>query len=169
MADEVKKEKEKENNHKGLIATIATALISAYVAITIAKVNAQSEFKKASLGYERIAESINKLEDHAKKQDEFDANLQGQLQALNSILQFAFASQSGKKYIVTPPPDIKTYGEFGVRKDRPPIRKLVERRDAVTPPKTAAAIAVEGLKNLQADADQTSKEPIKIEKLAPKL
>lgn len=158
-----------ETTHKGLIATLGLAIISAYVSVTIAKINAQSEFQKASLGYAQIAQSINKLEEQAKKQDEFDSNMQGQMQALNSILQFAFASQTGKKFVFVPPANIKTYAEFGAGRDRPPIRKLIARKDSVTPPKAAAAIAVEGLKNLQADVDSTHKEPIKVEPLPTKL
>lgn len=160
-----------EHKHKlgGPIVTVLTALISAYVAVTIARINAQGEFKKASLGYEKIAESVNKLEEHSKKQDDVDANLLGQMQALNSILQFAFASQSGKKYITVPPADVRTYGEFKPAKDRPPLRTLIARKDKLTRPARAAAIAVEGLKNLQADADAVENNKIKLEPLPAKL
>lgn len=166
MAEEVKK----DTTHKGLIATLGLAIISAYVSVTIARINAQSEFQKASLGYEKIVQSMNQLQEHAKKEDEFDANLQGQLQALNSILQFAFQAQTGKKYVVTPPAKVPTYGEFSVKPERPPVRRLVQRVDSTTPPKQAAALAVEGLKNIQADADQQpQKEPIKLTPLPSKL
>ncbi len=62
MADDLK-----PKSHLALIGTIGTALISAYVAVTIAKVNAKTEIEKAGLDHKAVVERLNKLEEHAQQ------------------------------------------------------------------------------------------------------
>jgi hypothetical protein len=140
----------KPKSHLALIGTIGTALISAYVAVTIAKVNAKTEIEKAGLDHKAVVERLTKLEEHAQQDSKDKAKMMGYLEQQNSLLQVVFASQAGIKSVMIPPPAIKSYAGTQGR-GRPPERTLVPKKETIPPPKQAATRAVTQLKTLRAE------------------
>ncbi len=148
----------KPKHHWTFLSTVATALISAYVAVTIARVNAKSEIEKAGLDHKLVLERLTKLEEHAEQDTKDKAKMLGYLEQQNSLVQVVFASQAGIKSVTIPPPQIRTYAEVPGR-DRPPTRTLVERKIKLPPPKQAANQAVTQLKTLHDDLTQNGVMP----------
>lgn len=144
MADDNKK------HPLSFIVTIATALISAYVAVTIASTNAKTEIAKADLNNKQVLERLAKLEEHASQDTLDKAKMIGYLDSQNQLLQMVFASQAGIKSVTLPLPNIKTYGEMPGR-DRPPLRTITRKQVPILPPKQAASKAVADLKVLHED------------------
>lgn len=141
MADEHKK------HPLSFIVTIATALISAYVAVTIAKTNAKTEIAKSELNSKQVLDRLQKLEEHAEQDTKDKAKMLGYLDSQNQLLQMVFASQAGNKTVTLPIPPLKTYAETPGR-DRPPTRTITRKQVSLPPPKQAAKKAVAELKVL---------------------
>jgi hypothetical protein len=96
----------------GGVATIIVAMISGYVAVQTARINAKTEFAKSSLGYAAIADRMNKLEQHVGAVERAEDQQVGTIKEMNVLLQGVLEAQTGLKYKEVPPPDVPTYGEL---------------------------------------------------------
>ena len=151
------------------IATIIVAAVSGFTATRVAHTNAQTEYLKASLGYDKIADRMNKIETHVDAIEKDHAQINGTLSEMNKLLQTVFESQTGKTHVDTAPPGVKRYSEY-TDDGRPPIRYPIGYRRVIPKPKEAATVALKGLQTLEKKNENTKTKVLpKLDPLPPKL
>lgn len=150
-----------------VLVQIVTAALSAFTAVSIAKLHENTEIAKAKLGYEELAKHVNEIQDLTAKHNDALAKISGTVETMNGILQTVFMSQSGLKIRSYAPP-IPTYAEH-VGGGRPPKRIIVPRHEKLPPPKEAASAAVQQLQTLSTNTKTEEVKAVKVEPVPVKL
>lgn len=150
-----------------VIVQIITAALSAFTAVSIAKLHENTEITKSKLGYEAIAKHAGEQDEAIKNNTQETIKLRATVETMNQILQFAFAAQAGIKVQYVTQPPIPTYG--GRYPGSLPVRTVTPKKVEIPPPKKAATDAVAQLKTLSKKTKPVNDQPVKIEPLPQKL
>lgn len=163
MSEELQKPTKRRTS---VIVQIITAAISAFTAVSIAKLHENTEITKARLGYEEIAKHVNDQDITLKNNVQETIKLRATVETMNQILQYAFMSQAGVKVQYIQPP-IPTYG--GSYRGSLPSRTVTPKQVEIPPPKKAATEAVAQLKSLSKKTKPDKDLSVKVEPLPEKL
>lgn len=165
MSDETPTKPTKK--HHTVLVQIVTAALSAFTAVSIAKLHENTEVTKAKLGYEELAKHVNEIQGITLQLKDDQAKTRGAVETMNGILQTVFMSQSGLKIRTFTPP-IPTYAEH-VGGGRPPKRTITPRHEKLPPPKEAASAAVAQLQTLATNTKTEEVKSVKVEPVPVKL